>query len=128
MARPDDEDRIREGYDRRDRDDRDDDRYEDRDDFRYDDDDRGDYRLREPIPTYLVQSILITLFCCTLGGIIALVNAAQVDGKVRQGRYAEARQLSDRARLWCLISFIIGFLVNLVVAFVTVADMGASLP
>jgi hypothetical protein len=54
------------------------------------------------IQSYLVWSILATLFCCVPLGIPALVYAAQVDGKVVSGDLAGALESSRKARLWCL--------------------------
>ena len=38
------------------------------------------------VPNYLVQSILVTLFCCLPFGIVAIVYAAQVNGKLQARR------------------------------------------
>ena len=85
-------------------------RYEDEDEY-YDDDDRGE----APPPNYLVQSILVTFCCCTIGGIIAIVNAAQVNSKWQTGDYAGAQRVSDEAKKWCWISFGVGIVINLFV-------------
>lgn len=37
------------------------------------------------IPNYLVQSILVTIFCCVPLGIPAIVYAAQVNGRIQAG-------------------------------------------
>ena len=39
---------------------------------------------------YLVWAILTTLFCCLPLGIVSIVFAAQVDGKLASGDYAGA--------------------------------------
>lgn len=65
---------------------------------------------RAPIPNHLVWAILVTLFCCLPGGIVAIVYAAQVDGKAAAGDYAGAQQSSDNAKLWCWISLGVGLL------------------
>ena len=61
------------------------------------------------VPNYLVWSILVTLlnvFCCCVPiGIVAIVFAAQVNGKLEAGDYGGAVRLSDNARTWCWISF-----------------------
>jgi len=38
------------------------------------------------VPNYLVQAILCTICCCLPFGIVAIVYAAQVNGKVAGGR------------------------------------------
>lgn len=79
------------------------DRYDDDYDDDYDDRPRG-----APPPNYLVPAIFITLCCCTIGGIISIVYAAQVNSKWAQGDYAGARAASASAKMWCILSFCIG--------------------
>jgi hypothetical protein len=87
-----------------------------RGDYGYGDYGRGDYGrgdygrgdFRRPIgdvPTYLAPAILTTLFCCTPGGIVAIVFAAQVPGKLASGDYEGAVRASNTAKLWCWLSF-----------------------
>jgi hypothetical protein len=58
-----------------------------------------------PIPNYLWQSIVATIFCCWPFGIPAIVFAAKVDGLVARGRPAEAREASNKAKMWCWVAF-----------------------
>jgi len=62
----------------------------------------------QQVPNYLVQSILVTLFCCLPLGIAAIVYAAQVNGKLQAGDMAGAMAASKNAKLFCWISFWIG--------------------
>lgn len=79
------------------------------------------------IPNYLVQSILVTLCCCLPGGIVAIIYAASVNGKIASGDLAGARVASDNAKKWCWISFGVGVVVNLIVAALQVmAGMAAN--
>lgn len=57
------------------------------------------------VPNYLVQAILVTLFCCIPFGIPAIVYASQVDGKLRSGDVAGAQASSKNAKTWCWVSF-----------------------
>jgi hypothetical protein len=57
------------------------------------------------IPNYLVQSILVTLFCCLPLGIVAIINAAQVNNKISLGDIAGAMEASGKAKKWCWWSF-----------------------
>jgi hypothetical protein len=67
----------------------------------------------EPKPdNYLIWAILATLCCCLPGGIVAIVYAAQVDSKYNAGDYAGARQSSDNAKLWAMISAGVGLVVG----------------
>ena len=80
------------------------------------------------IPNYLVQAILVTICCCLPAGIVAIVYAAQVNGRVANGDYAEAQRLSNNARTWCWISFGVGIAVGVAygasVAFGTFSGLG----
>ena len=57
-----------------------------------------------PVPNYLAQSILVTLFCCLPFGIPAIVFAAQVNGKLQAGNVAGAQESSRKAKLWCWLA------------------------
>ena len=59
----------------------------------------------EPIPNFLVPSILVTIFCCWPFGIPAIVFAAKVDGMVARGDIAGARHASKQAKTWTWVSF-----------------------
>jgi len=64
------------------------------------------------IPNYLVQAILTTVCCCLPFGIVAIVYAAQVNGKLMAGDYAGAKSASDSAKMWCWIAFGVGLVVG----------------
>lgn len=64
-----------------------------------------------PVPNYLVWAILITIaslcLCCIVGtipGIVAIVFATQVNGKLSAGDRAGAERASRNAKLWCWIT------------------------
>jgi hypothetical protein len=95
--------------------DRDYDEYEDK----YDED-RGPKRPPN-IPNYLAQAILVTLFCCLPFGIISIVYAAQVNGKLSAGDIAGAREASDKAKMWSWISFGVGIPVIIIWVIIQVA-------
>ena len=42
------------------------------------------------VPNYLVPAILVTIFCCLPVGIAAIIQAAQVNGKLQAGDYEGA--------------------------------------
>lgn len=79
------------------------------------DDREGASESEMPIPTYLGQSTFCTLFsllCGVIGlpfAIMAIVYAAQVGGKLAKGDLDAARSLSDKAKLWCRVSFWLSF-------------------
>ncbi len=77
----------------------------------------------QSIPNYLVQSILVTLFCCLPFGIVAIVYAAQVNARVQAGDIQAAISASNNAKMWSWISFgiwMVGFVLYFLVVFATV--------
>jgi hypothetical protein len=56
---------------------------------------------------HLIWSI-ITIFLCTVPGIVATVYAAKVDGLWAQGRYAEATSSSNTAKTWAIVASVLG--------------------
>lgn len=52
--------------------------------------------------TWLVESILVTLFCCLPFGIIGIINATKVDTLYLNGDYEQAVIRSNNAKNWCL--------------------------
>ena len=63
---------------------------------------------QENIPNYLVPAILVTIFCCLPAGIVSIVFAAQVNGKVARGDLAGARSSSNNAKTWAWVAFGLG--------------------
>lgn len=82
---------------------------------------RQDYDDIPPLKpnTWLWQSIVITLCCSPLFGIIALVNAVQVSSFYSAGDYAKAERASRRARLWVLVGLITGIIYFIVMFILT---------
>ena len=74
------------------------------------------------VPNYLVQAILVTIFCCLPFGIPAIVFAAQVNGKLAAGDYTGAEEMSRIAKLWCWISFGVGL--GIFVVWLSIAVIG----
>ena len=66
------------------------------------------------VPNYLVQAILVTIFCCLPLGIVAIVFSAQVNGKLASGDYTGAVSSSNTAKTLCWISFGVGLVVLLI--------------
>ena len=59
---------------------------------------------------YLVESILVTIFCCLPLGIVGIVFASQVNSKYDAGDYAGAASTSKQAKqfmLWGLIAGVV---------------------
>jgi len=65
------------------------------------------------LPNYLVQAVVLTVVSFMLAfftgitgvgvitGLVAIVNAAQVNSKVAENNYAGARNSSRLAKIWC---------------------------
>ncbi len=61
-------------------------------------------------PTYIVWSILATICCCLIGGIIAIIYSSQVTARYNVGDYAGAVKASERAQIWLIVSIVLGLL------------------
>lgn len=73
------------------------------------------------IQNYLVFSILTTIFCCLPAGVVSIVYAAQVNGKVQSGDIAGAMEASKNAKLWAMISAGVGVaLIALYIIFIVI--------
>lgn len=60
---------------------------------------------------WLVESILVTIFCCLPFGVAGIVFAAQVNSKYDAGDYDGAVKSSKEAGKWTKIGFFIGIAV-----------------
>jgi interferon-induced transmembrane protein len=59
------------------------------------------------VPNYLIPAIL-SLFCCFPLGIVGIIFAAQVNGKVASGDMAGALDSSKKAKLFSYIAIGLG--------------------
>ena len=66
----------------------------------------------ENIPNNLSKAIFATVCCCIPLGIVAIVNAAKVDGLVARGEYGLARDASRKADQIANWSIIIGLIIG----------------
>lgn len=76
----------------------------------------------QQVSSHLAPAILATIFCCLPFGIVAIVKAAKVNGKLRSGDYAGALRASNDAKTWCWIAF------ASVVVYVAVIGILAAIP
>ncbi|SFI42834.1 CD225/dispanin family protein [Halpernia frigidisoli] len=74
-----------------------------------------------PPKTWLVESILVTIFCCQILGIISIIYSAGVESKFYRGDVAGAESASRTAKTLVMVSVGIG-LVSIVI-FVALGGM-----
>lgn len=60
---------------------------------------------------YLVQAILVTIFCCLPLGVVGIVFATQVNSKYDAGDYAGAEKASKQAKQFMLWGLILGLVI-----------------
>jgi|SRR5690242_3753364 hypothetical protein len=60
---------------------------------------------------WLLESILVTIFCCLPFGIVGIIFASQVNAKYDAGDYAGAMRASSDAGKWTKIGFFVGIVV-----------------
>ena len=69
----------------------------------------------------MLWAILSTLFCCLPLGIVAIINAAKVDGLYRTGDYSGAQEAADNAKKYALYGLVIGIIWIVVYFFILMA-------
>jgi hypothetical protein len=57
---------------------------------------------------WLVESILVTIFCCLPFGIVGIINAASVNTRYDRGDYDGALRASQEAGKWTKIGLWVG--------------------
>ena len=75
---------------------------------------------QRPPKTWLVESILVTLFCCLPFGIAGIVNSSKVESRFYAGDIDGANQASSNAKKWTTWSFgiaIVGWILYVILIF-----------
>ena len=72
---------------------------------------------------YLVESILVTLFCCMVFGILGIVYSVQANSAFSSGNITAANEFSAKAKQWVTYGFWCGIAV--VGVYAILALMGA---
>ncbi len=57
---------------------------------------------------WLWQSIVATILCCLVFGVVGIIYAAKVDSLYYKGQYDEAERAAKRAKMWTLIAVVSG--------------------
>ncbi len=61
-------------------------------------------------PSYLGWSIAVTLVCCQILGIVAIIFSAQTKQAYSRGDLDKAKKMSDRAQWMIILSIVLGLL------------------
>ncbi|SFC03908.1 CD225/dispanin family protein [Kaistella jeonii] len=69
-----------------------------------------------PPKTWLVESILVTIFCCQILGIISIIYSAGVESKFYRGDIVGAESSSRTAKTLVIVSAAFGVLTVIAVA------------
>ena len=77
------------------------------------------------VPNYMVPAI-ISLFCCWPLAIVAIIFAAQVNGKVAAGDMQGAMDASKKAKLFSYISIGVGLGLGLIYVILMLLGVGLS--
>ncbi len=65
----------------------------------------------EPMPqSYLAAAIIVTLLCCFIPGVLAIIFSSRVSSKYFAGDIEGARRASRLAQIWIIVSFCLGVL------------------
>ena len=64
------------------------------------------------VPNNMLLALICTLLCCMPFGLVGVVYASQVSGKVLAGQYEEAENSARQAKVWSILGIVIGGLVT----------------
>ncbi|KAJ8388759.1 hypothetical protein AAFF_G00129920 [Aldrovandia affinis] len=69
-------------------------------------------QVQTPLPKdYLVESLLVTIFCCVMSGLIALMYSYETRAALARGDIREGERASQRARMLVMFSLLFGVFV-----------------
>lgn len=77
---------------------------------------QGAYAPAQAVPNYLPWAIAATVLCCLPTGVAAIVYASKATSAQNVGNYDEAKKAADSAKIWLIVSVILG-LVTTILAF-----------
>jgi hypothetical protein len=81
----------------------------------------------KPPKNWLVESILVTLFCCLPLGIAGIVNASKVESLFNSGDIEGSMDASKKAEKWTTTGFWIGLVVVVIYLIVVIAGAAGGL-
>ena len=77
---------------------------------------------------YMVNSVLVTLFCCWPTGIVAIIKSSKVDGLWIAGDYQGAQEASRGAKKWGHITMVCALLFAVIYGLLIWATGGVDSP
>ena len=78
------------------------------------------------VPNYLIPAIVSTVLCCVPVGVVSIIFAAQVNGKIAAGDMAGANDASKKAKMFMFIAIGLGVLVWLSVIIIWLFVFGSA--
>ncbi len=66
-----------------------------------------------PPKTWLIESILVAVFCCLPFGIVGIVNASRVESRFYAGNPMGAVRASKEAKRFTMIAFFTGLVIGM---------------
>jgi tetrahydromethanopterin S-methyltransferase subunit E len=82
---------------------------------------------QKPPKNYLVESILVTIFCCLPFGIAGIVFASQVNSKFAVGDYEGAIASSKNAKKWMTWGLVLSVLYYIIIYFFIFSILGVTI-
>ncbi len=81
-------------------------------------------RYYRSVPNYLPGSILVTLFCCQIGGLVSLYYAMRANSLDQVGKRNDASYHAELARRWMVGS--VWFMLGMCVLAIALTIIGMS--
>lgn len=85
------------------------------------------YQPAPKVPSHFVPAILSTVCCCPAMGIVAIVYASQVEGKLKAGDVAGALESSKKAKIWCWLSVGAAIILTIVYSMLSALSLTSAL-
>jgi len=82
---------------------------------------------QKPPKSWLVESILVTFFCCLPFGIAGIVNASKVESRFYAGDVDGANTASAEAGKWTKVAFWVGIAFYAIYFIVWVVILGGAI-
>ena len=80
----------------------------------------------EKVNTWLIPSVLVTMFCCLPLGIVSIIYAAGANDALSKGDFQLAREKASGAKTWFFVALACGILSNLLGIFFWLLGVIAS--